>query len=317
MLMLKPLNVMKKTKLYLIPLLLMGFVVGCNGQDRGSNANEEIKMEKPDQLGMNKDSLEVQVQQQAVDAREENRSALVAEAVAAIDNVQSALSNLEKKDKEAALADLEAGTGKLEILMARDPNLAFVPIDASVKTVDLVADLETIKMIKEAVREAIEDNYFQTVREEAANLASELQITTVEMPLATFPTAMKLAASMIERDSVDEAKIALYTAMNTLVVKEERIPLPILRAQAMIDQAKSDDASDEDKKKEVLQLLDNAEYQLTLAEELGYGKRDKEYAELNKAIKELKKSVKDDGDSQGLFDSLKTKLSNFRKRIAS
>ena len=54
-----------------------------------------------------------------------------------------------------------------------------------------------------------------------------------------------------------------------------------------------------------------------MAEELGYGDRDREYKELNKTIKELKKSVKDDGDSQALFEKFKTKLADFKKRIAS
>lgn len=44
---------------------------------------------------------------------------------------------------------------------------------------------------------------------------------------------------------------------------------------------------------------------------MGYGKRDREYAEFYKSIKELSKSVKDDKDSQVLFDSLKNKLEAF------
>lgn len=50
---------------------------------------------------------------------------------------------------------------------------------------------------------------------------------------------------------------------------------------------------------------------------MGYGKRDREYAELDKSIKELSKSVKDDKDSQVLFDSLKNKLEAFKNRIVS
>ena len=84
----------------------------------------------------------------------------------------------------------------------------------------------------------------------------------------------------------------------------------------MIAAAQSEDAKDEDKKKEVLNLLENAEYQLIMAEELGYGKRDKEYKELNSSIKELMKSVEADGDSQGLFDKLKNKLRNFKNRTS-
>lgn len=312
---------MKRYSSILLMLLTMAAIVGCSDQNKSKEDNtsqsEEVRMEKPEALGMSADSLQDQVQQEAIDAVESSKVDLVVEAAEALEQVNIALAELALEDKEEALKALESATGKFEILLARDPELAFVPIDASVKTVDLVADLETIKTIKKAARKAIKEDRFQALREELASLASEIQVTTVEMPLATFPPAMKTAAALVEKGDIEGAKDILYTAMNTLIIKEERIPLPILRAQAMIDQAKSDDASDEDKKKEVLQLLENAEYQLILAEELGYGERDEEYAELNKAIKELKKSVEDDGDSQGLFDSLKTKLSDFRKRIAS
>ncbi|GAA0892716.1 hypothetical protein GCM10009122_23950 [Fulvivirga kasyanovii] len=312
---------MKRYSSILLMLLAMVAFVSCSDQNKSEEDNtsesEEVRMEKPEELGMSADSLQGQVQQEAIDVVESSKDQMVAEAVDALEQVYTALDFLANENSDAALEALEKATGKFEILLARDPSLAFVPIDASVKTVDLVADLETIKNIKKAARKAIKEDRFQALRDELTSLASEIQVTTVEMPLATFPPAIKRAAALVEKDDLEGAKNILYTALNTLIVKEERIPLPILRAQAMIDQAKGDDASDEDKKKEVLQLLQNAEYQLILAEELGYGERGEEYGELNKAIKELKKSVEEDGDSQGLFDSLKTKLSDFRKRIAS
>jgi len=277
---------------------------------------KEIRMEKPGELGMNADSLAGKVQEQAIGAVESLNDQKVAEASEALAQVYVALDALEAKDTKGALAALEKSTGKLNILLARKPDLALVPIDVSVKTIDLVADLETIRNIKRAAIQALKEDHFQVLRDELAKLASELQITKVELPLATFPEAMKSAAALIDKGKTDEAKVVLYTALNTLVISEERIPLPILRAQALIAQAITDDAS-KDKKKKVLALLDNAEYQLIMAEELGYGNRDREYGELNKTIKELKKSVKDDGDSQALFEKFKTKLADFKKRIAS
>lgn len=304
-----------------IPLLAVGIIAGCsdlkNDSETKSDNQEHVRMEKPDELGMNADTLSDQVQQQAVDQVAGLNEELVSEASEALDQVNIALGALVLEDTDGALEALEKATGKLEILLARDPDLSFVPIDASVRTVDLVADLETIKTIKRAARKALKEDRFQAVREELASLASEIQVSTVEMPLATFPVAMKEAAALVESNDIEGAKKLLYTALNTLVVHESRIPLPILRAQKLIDQAKKDDASEEDKKKEVLQLLENAEYQLILAEELGYGERDEEYAELSEAIEELKKSVESDEDSQGLFEKLKAKLAKFKERIVS
>jgi hypothetical protein len=44
---------------------------------------------------------------------------------------------------------LERAPGKLEIVLARDPKLALVPIDVSVSTSDIYASLETIKKAKQ------------------------------------------------------------------------------------------------------------------------------------------------------------------------
>ena len=59
---------------------------------------------------------------------------------------------------------------------------------------------------------------------------------------------MKAAAILLDADKMDEAKVALYTALNTLVIETEVIPLPILRAEVMIAAAMTEDAKDEDKK---------------------------------------------------------------------
>lgn len=312
----KILNKILYTFLAIVLLTSCGDKSQNKSEEESVSQTEEIRMEKPGELGMNADSLAGKVQEQAIGAVESLNDQKVTEASEALAQVYVALDALEAKNTKGALAALEKSTGKLNILLARKPDLALVPIDVSVKTVDLVADLETIRNIKRAAIQALKEDYFQVMRDELAKLASELQITKVELPLATFPEAMKSAAALIDKGKTDEAKVVLYTALNTLVVSEERIPLPILRAQALIAQAITDDAS-KDKKKKVLALLDNAEYQLIMAEELGYGDRDREYKELNKAIKELKKSVKDDGDSQALFEKFKTKLADFKKRIAS
>ena len=279
--------------------------------------SEDVRMEKPDSLEMTKEELANEVQSKAVEAVDEASEAIIDEAVIAIEQTSAAIKAINDKDKKTAMEAMEKVTGKLELLVARNPNVAFLPVEVTTTTSDLITDLKTIKRLKKVAEEAIEDDYLQVAREAIADLESQVEITTVSVPLATYPAAMKAAAVLLDADKMDEAKVALYTALNTLVIETEVIPLPILRAEVMIAAAMTEDAKDEDKKKEVLNLLDNAEYQLIMAEELGYGKRDKEYKELNKSIKEIKKSVKEDGDSQGLFSKLKNKLKNFKNRTSS
>tara|TARA_Y100001935_G_scaffold205632_1_gene174571 strand:+ start:234 stop:1178 length:945 start_codon:yes stop_codon:yes gene_type:complete len=290
--------------------------------DKGSNEtnasvdNDEVRMEKPETLDMSKEDLDSGVQGKAVEEVDEASSAIIEEAAMAVQHTYEAIKAINDKDKKAALEALEKATGKLELLVAREPSMALLPVEVATETRDFIADLKVIKKQKKMAEKAIEDDYLQVARRALADMASEVEISTVSVPLATFPDAMKVAAVLLDEDKMEEAKIALYTALNTLVIEKEIIPLPILRAEVMIAAAQSEDAKDEDKKKEVLNLLENAEYQLIMAEELGYGKRDKEYKELNSSIKELMKSVEADGDSQGLFDKLKNKLRNFKNRTS-
>jgi hypothetical protein len=54
----------------------------------------------------------------------EKRATLLKDAQAALEETRNALDALDKGDKQAALAALERATGKLDMVVARDPNLA-------------------------------------------------------------------------------------------------------------------------------------------------------------------------------------------------
>ncbi|MBC31228.1 MAG: hypothetical protein CMH48_10320 [Muricauda sp.] len=315
-------TILRNSVYMLMALITLTSCAQDKSNDKGSNEtnasvdNDEVRMEKPETLDMSKEDLDSGVQGKAVEEVDEASSAIIEEAAMAVQHTYEAIKAINDKDKKAALEALEKATGKLELLVAREPSMALLPVEVATETRDFIADLKVIKKQKKMAEKAIEDDYLQVARRALADMASEVEISTVSVPLATFPDAMKVAAVLLDEDKMEEAKIALYTALNTLVIEKEIIPLPILRAEVMIAAAQSEDAKDEDKKKEVLNLLENAEYQLIMAEELGYGKRDKEYKELNSSIKELMKSVEADGDSQGLFDKLKNKLRNFKNRTS-
>ena len=309
---------MKTLNIFLAVLLAIGIIAGCNSKTEKTEtiqANEEVSMEKPNELGMETDSLNAEVQSKSIGEISERKVKLIEEGVSSIDITYQALAAIEGGNKDKAIELIEKGVGKLEVLLARDPDLVLIPINNTIKTEDFQGDLESIKTIKKAVKKAIEDDYFQVLRDEIAKLGSEVRIETVSIPILTYPDALRLSASFLEDNEIDLAKETLQTALNTLVISEQRIPLPILRAESLLEKAKTQDAKDDDMKKEVLTLLENAEYQLILAEELGYGNRDKEYKELNDAIIEIRKSVKADSDPQGLFDKIIEKLSTFKDKI--
>ncbi len=58
---------------------------------------------------------------------------------------------LEANKKDEALSLLEKVTGKLNLIMARDPDLALAPVDINEVVIDVYTDVDSIKaMVKEA-----------------------------------------------------------------------------------------------------------------------------------------------------------------------
>jgi len=67
----------------------------------------------------------------------------------------------------------------------------------------------------------------QDARALVSGLASEIIIEVVNIPLATYPDAIKAVVPLIEAGKVKEAKAALVAALNTLVITRHIIPLPM------------------------------------------------------------------------------------------
>ena len=242
---------------------------------------------------------------------------LVSEAQEAVQKTQKAIAAIEKGNKREALKALESATGKLDLVLARNPELGFVPLESEVDILALApSNLDTVKEIRKEVKQAIRKDELVRARELLDNLASELRITTVNLPLATYPAAMEEAAALLDRDEFNAAEGILQTALSTLFIEERQSPIPVIKAQALIDEA--DSLIQVEGHEEIVQsLLAEARKELKLAEELGYGDRDKQYAQLDEAIDDIAKQITAGERAEIAFGNLKDKLGNFFDRISS
>ena len=225
----------------------------------------------------------------------------------------------EKKNKEAE-EKLAGVIGKLEILLAKHPEMALIPVNSTVEVRDVITDVKSVEEIMKQVREAIGKGYYQQAKWILNDLSSEMIVKTAYLPMATYPGAMKSAAKLMSENKNEEAVGVLIHALTTLVVKEDILPLPVLRAQEFIFEAlrvMDNDKSFKENKDALSALLDAADYQLKLAEAMGYGKKDKEYKELASAIDDLKSLIEKGKEkkTRKALNKLSDKLDAFKKRL--
>ena len=215
---------------------------------------------------------------QAQNQTEEKRKTLLADATSAIQETQTALKQLDDGKKKEALAALERATGKLDIILARDPTLTLAPAGVNVITVDLQGGIEAVKALRKEIEDLMDAGRLQEARRLLGSLASETVVSVSNIPLATYPTAIKDAAKLIDQNKLDDAKGVLQAALNTQVVTETIIPLPVVNAQTSLKEAevlaeKKDRTTEANNRLKA--SLDNARRQLERAKALGYGKKER------------------------------------------
>jgi len=235
------------------------------------------------------------------------------EAVDAVNLVVQVLKELEEKQKDKAIKSIEEALGKLEVLVAKDPEIQLFPVDIQEQIVDFPGTVDEAVEARKEVIKLLKDEEVQAAREIMLSLASELDIFVTALPIGTYPAALKAIIPLIDEEKYDEATKLLVEVLETLVLQKVIIPLPIVRAEKTIDVAVKS-ANDEEKKadrKELEELLAYAKEQLLLAQALGYGKVHEDYKDLLEAISGIEEKLKNDEATKGIFDELQSKLKNF------
>ncbi len=253
--------------------------------------------------------------QKTVKKTADKRKEIVEEAVSTFRETQDALKDLDEGKNKEALACLERATGKLDILLARDPKVALIPIDVRVVTSDVYGSLDAIKKARQEAQKLLVDGQVQQARRILANLGSEMIISTTNLPVASYPAALKNAAKLIDENKVSEAKEVLQTALNTMVVTDVVIPLPVVHAQIALEKADElakNAKRTEDQNKQLTELLNGADEDIKFAEALGYGKQ-ADFDSFHKQIAEIRQKTSNGKSGVGFFDQIKTYMESMTK----
>ncbi len=309
---------MKKTILALSTLAIVFTSCAQDKTDQVSTKKETKKeaIKKPAHVKATDAQIQNNIAQTAQKDFEVKTTDDTKQALAILGETNNVLNYIAKDKDKKAKEELAKLIGELEILITKDPNLALIPVNVAYEVNDVVVDIPTVYEITSAAKKAMDDGYYQLAKKLMADLTSELNVKTTYLPLATYPDAMRLAAALLDEGKKEESAAILIKALNTLVVQQVDLPLPILRAEEFIKMSAITMLSDEKDKKDIALLyLDNADYQLELAQAMGYGKKDKEYKELSDAIKDLKQLIKDNKETKGKFEKLSEKIKNFKERL--
>ncbi len=294
--------------------LLIGFCLLFAPIGSGAYGEKPSQQTKKEQL-----KTSAQVSKNALEKEKEKaenfKKELNKKAIQAVSETYKVLDLLNKNKKKEALDLLKKVIGELEVILAANNKVSLIPINSYTVVVDTqLSPKEIVEKITE-VRRLLSQGDVQGARLLLDTLQSEIDIVIENLPLATYPDAMKLASKYIIDDKVDEAKSVLSIALNSMVVKKIVIPIPLVRASDLIEEASKTAKQD---KEQALKYLKEAKKQLHLAKILGYGKDDPNiYKDLEKRIDDIKSEIKGKNEPAKMFQELIQKLKEFKQKLIS
>ena len=294
-------------------------ISGCNTEKPAENtppAPVTTSAPSAPSLRQQRQSAEKQVrpdvEQERENAQNEAAKSLDQDAIAAIGDTTKALQEIAANKTKDALDDIEIATGKINILLARNPATAFIPVGFAVEVIDTAPHDQTqLKHLVAAAILAVDSKNLPAGRLLLRGLMSEIRVSTTNLPLASYPEALTDAAKDLHQGNTTGASDTLLTALNTLVVVQQAIPLPIILARTAVAQAEQKSKTD---KAAAQILLEVARNELNRGKELGYNLGAPEYASLDHEIASLEKQVKAGSNTTSLFARLHAELTDFIHR---
>jgi len=254
----------------------------------------------------------VQKETQKVD---DKRLKLVKEALSSLELSASALKELNENKSDKAKKDIELALGKLESILASKHAPELLPIDQKVIVKNFIGSAKDVKASVEKVKELLDDGKIQEAGDLLISLQSEIDITTVSLPLKTYPDALKLVSKYIIEEQPKKAKEILKVALSTFSETKEIIPIPLVNTLRLVEVAS--DVAKKDKE-QALKYLKSANEELNKAQELGYiSESTTTYKELHKLIKGVEKEVEGPNKAEKLFKELGNKIKEFKEKIFS
>jgi len=247
----------------------------------------------------------------------EKKQQLVSEAADAVSGTEKAFEALEKNDAKTALSILQTVSTKLNTILAKNPDLALVPADMETDIFNFTGDADAIKQEIKKADNLLDSGKIQDARRILIGLASEISISITNIPLGSFPTAVKQAIAQINAGKTSEAANTLNDVLGMLVKTTETIPLPIISAESLLNKASEmenkKDLSKEKSREEVMKLTDQAKNELQRAELLGYGNAD-DYKALYTTIDDIKETLHSE-KSQSTWEKIKHSLTELKNKI--
>ena len=240
---------------------------------------------------------------------------LVQEALKSLELSAKAVADLNENKTDEAKKDVASALGKLEAILAAEHTPKLLPVERQMVVKNFIGTADDVTKALAEVKTLLNLNRVQEAEELLSSLQSEIDVTVVSLPLASYPDALKLASKYLIDGKPAKAKSVLEVALSTFAKEEQVVPIPLINSKELVTIASHIAKED---KEQALKHLAMASDELDKAEALGYvSKSTTTYKVLHEMISKTEKEVNGSNKAEKLFNKLDETLKEFKEKIFS
>ncbi|VAW13491.1 hypothetical protein MNBD_BACTEROID05-783 [hydrothermal vent metagenome] len=219
---------------------------------------------------------------------DEESDKVVREALDGVILTKKAYQLLDQDKSSKAKEIIIQSLSKIDAAIEANQDVILLPIEADVQVLMGVYDLSTAIGRKEAALESLNLGNLQAARALLTPMVDEIDVEVVSIPIIAYKRKLNDALGYLENSKKWEARQSLKEALSLFILTKEVLPIPLVEAEALIDEAVITETTD---KQKAVELLEQANDALSLVAVLGYTtKEDKElWDQLRKENKKLSK----------------------------
>lgn len=240
------------------------------------------------------------------------------EAYFAIHRVKEAQLELQAGRLESAQSLIQQATKLLGNASSANPKADLVAIEVTPVLYDDLNDLQLIQLKQQELDSQWSSGHKQLVRQLLSGYVNNFVITTKLISLPKFTNGVKQLNTLLRDKAEEKAQNKITALRDSIKTQNTLIPLPICRAELMIDKARQlaeQRATQEEYTQGlVVYLLRQAENQLQMSELLGYGEK-KRYMEFYKAVDGVKSLAVAGQDTTMLLIRLKSLITSLKVEV--
>lgn len=302
-----------------LKLLLLALVfAGCdNNVKQTEEQNRNAVTEKSGKSYLTEEQLQEYINNKINIAFDLGNEFIIDEAADVVYLIRNSVSSILKEEYASAIENLTKAIAKARLIEKGNTQNVIAEVNIAVN--QNVNDAESATSIINQIDSLMELGEIQRAKHLYAQLTNEINITKESISIPDYLQVMNRADVLMKNKEWDEALFVLNSILGKSIIEKRTIPLPLLRAQRMVDEVEKLLGEEELKTENIGILLTNAEYEIKFAKLLGYGKSEKKYKNILEELASIKGSdLKENGEKlKSQIKEFKNELNGLKNKISA